>query len=96
MAGRLLKAADSGAGGMQEEGPLNLRQFMPQAAELARQRQLSQRGPRHDISTMRTALRLGRQVVYLFAKSHSCALSCCFMHPPVTVLWVSGIHVKGF
>ena len=35
---------------------------MPQAAELARQRQLSQRGPRHDISTLRTALRLGRQV----------------------------------
>ncbi len=42
--------------------PLNLRQFVPRAAELARQRQLSQRGPRHDISTLRTALRLGRQV----------------------------------
>ena len=41
---------------------MNLRQFVPQAAELARQRQLSQRGPRHDISTLRTALRLGRQV----------------------------------
>lgn len=49
-----------------QEGPLSLRQFVPQAAELARQRQLLQRGPRHDISTMRTALRLGRQVISLF------------------------------
>ena len=51
-----------GAGGVEQDKPLNLRQFVPQAAELARQRQLSQRGPRHDISTLRTALRLGRQV----------------------------------
>ena len=50
------------AGGGEQDKPLNLRQFVPQAAELARQRQLSQRGPRHDISTLRTALRLGRQV----------------------------------
>ena len=64
MAGRLLKAADFGAGGIQEKGPLNLRQFVPQAAELARQLQLSQRGPRHDISALRTALRLGRQVPF--------------------------------
>ncbi len=50
------------AGGGEQDRPLNLRQFVPRAAELARQRQLSQRGPRHDISTLRTALRLGRQV----------------------------------
>lgn len=35
---------------------------MPGAAELARQRQMTQRGPRHELGTLRTALRLGRQV----------------------------------
>ncbi|CAL5229048.1 g12297 [Coccomyxa viridis] len=70
--GRLFSACGLSAdftGGAEQDQPLNLRQFVPQAAELARQRQLSQRGPRHDISTLRTALRLGRQVTVGFAPS---------------------------
>ena len=58
----MLRVLLHNTGGAEQDKPLNLRQFIPQAAELARQRQFSQRGPRHDISTMRTALRLGRQV----------------------------------
>ena len=57
-----------GAGGAEQDRASSLRQFVPQAAELARQRQLSQRGPRHDISTLRTALRLGRQVCTAFQR----------------------------
>ena len=58
----MLRGLLHNTGGAEQDKPLNLRQFVPQAAELARQRQLSHRGPRHDISLMRTALRLGRQV----------------------------------
>ena len=50
------------AGGAEQVGPLRLRQFVPGAAELARQRAMTQRGPRHEMGTLRTALRLGRQV----------------------------------
>ncbi len=50
------------AGGAEQAGPARLREFMPGAAELARQRQMTQRGPRHELGTLRTALRLGRQV----------------------------------
>eukprot|EP00891_Asterochloris_glomerata_P002188 jgi/Astpho2/2188/fgenesh1_pg.00040_%23_36_t len=39
-----------------------LREFMPAAAELSRQREAAQYGPRHQISLVRTALRMGRQV----------------------------------
>ncbi len=50
-------------GGADEGAAARLREFIPAAAELARQRQFSQRGPRHEISALRTALRLGRQVL---------------------------------
>ncbi|KAK9907490.1 hypothetical protein WJX75_004677 [Coccomyxa subellipsoidea] len=54
-------------GGADEGAAACLREFMPAAAELARQRQFTQRGPRHDISALRTALRLGRQVTVGFS-----------------------------
>ncbi|CAL8469784.1 g9326 [Coccomyxa elongata] len=55
------------AGGADVGAASHLRDFIPAAAELARQRQFSQRGPRHEISALRTALRLGRQVTIGFA-----------------------------
>ena len=50
------------AGGAEQAGAPNLREFVPWAAELARQRQFTQRGPAHELHQLRTALRLGRRV----------------------------------
>ena len=44
------------------KAPASLRAFLPAAAEAARQRQGAQIGPRHQLSILRTALRLGRKV----------------------------------
>ena len=44
------------------KAPASLRAFLPAAAEAARQRQGAQMGPRHQLSILRTALRLGRKV----------------------------------
>lgn len=46
----------------QEEGSQRLRLFVPAAAELCRKREADQMGPKHQLSMVRTALRLGRQV----------------------------------
>lgn len=49
-------------GFQQEEGTQRLRLFVPAAAELCRKRDAEQMGPKHQLSMVRTALRLGRQV----------------------------------
>ncbi len=54
---------------MAGRAPASLRAFLPAAAEAARQRQGAAMGPRHRLSIIRTALRLGRKV------SHSDAIS---------------------
>lgn len=57
------RECSSGVGGLQqEEASRRLRLFVPAAAELCRQRQAAQLGPKHQVSMVRTALRLGRQV----------------------------------
>lgn len=64
--GKLLSACglesevDGGLGG--GAATKRLRLFVPSAAEVGRQRQAAQLGPRHQLSMVRTALRLGRQV----------------------------------
>ena len=42
-----------------------LRLFVPSAAEIGRQRESAQLGSRHQLSMVRTALRLGRQVRFM-------------------------------
>lgn len=45
-----------------EQANKRLRLFVPAAAELSRQREATQLGPKHQLSMVRAALRLGRQV----------------------------------
>ncbi|KAL3142705.1 hypothetical protein ABBQ38_003006 [Trebouxia sp. C0009 RCD-2024] len=64
--GRLLSACglqgevEGGLGS--EQANKRLRLFVPAAAELSRQREATQLGPKHQLSMVRAALRLGRQV----------------------------------
>ena len=53
---------EGGLGRAQRGAACALREFVPAAAELSRQREAAQYGPRHQISLVRTALRMGRQV----------------------------------
>ena len=53
---------EGGLGRAQRGAARALREFVPAAAELSRQREAAQYGPRHQISLVRTALRMGRQV----------------------------------
>lgn len=46
-----------------EQANKRLRLFVPAAAELSRQREATQLGPKHQLSMVRAALRLGRQVL---------------------------------
>ena len=45
-----------------EQASKRLRLFVPAAAEMGRQREAAQLGPKSQLSMVRTALRLGRQV----------------------------------
>lgn len=45
-----------------EQASKRLRLFVPAAAEMGRQRAAAQLGPKSQLSMVRTALRLGRQV----------------------------------
>lgn len=45
-----------------EQASKRLRLFVPAAAELSRKRESAQLGPKHQLSMVRAALRLGRQV----------------------------------
>ena len=56
----LCSEVEGGLGG--EQANKRLRLFVPAAAELSRQREATQLGPKHQLSMVRAALRLGRQV----------------------------------
>ena len=56
----LCSEVEGGLGG--EQVHKRLRLFVPAAAELSRQREATQLGPKHQLSMVRAALRLGRQV----------------------------------
>ena len=69
-----------------EQANKRLRLFVPAAAELSRQREANQLGPKHQLSMVRAALRLGRQVPapcplplpLPLALPGTSALCCCF------------------
>lgn len=73
-----------------EQANKRLRLFVPAAAELSRQREATQLGPKHQLSMVRAALRLGRQVPapgplsLPVALPGTSALCCCFVpaHSP--------------
>ena len=69
---QLMPGLPCAAGGADVGTASHLRDFIPSAGELARQRQFIQRGPRHEISALRTALRLGRQVRHCNFPSSMC------------------------
>ena len=64
-----------------EQANKRLRLFVPAAAELSRQREATQLGPKHQLSMVRAALRLGRQVPapcpLPLALPGTSALCCC-------------------
>ena len=68
-----------------EQANKRLRLFVPAAAELSRQREANQLGPKHQLSMVRAALRLGRQVSapcplpLPLALPGTSALCCCLM-----------------
>ena len=70
-----------------EQANKRLRLFVPAAAELSRQRESTQLGPKHQLSMVRAALRLGRQVPAPCplplppAFPSSSALCCCLVPP---------------
>ena len=68
-----------------EQANKRLRLFVPAAAELSRQREAKQLGPKHQLSMVRAALRLGRQVPapcpLPLALSGTSALCCCLVLP---------------
>ena len=61
-----------------EQASKRLRLFVPAAAEMGRQRAAAELGPKSQLSMVRTALRLGRQVTTLHQTdvqaSHGCHL----------------------
>ena len=67
-----------------EQASKRLRLFVPAAAELSRKRESAQLGPKHQLSMVRAALRLGRQVPSAPAP-HSLtpcsAINCSPAHP---------------
>ncbi|KAK9830000.1 hypothetical protein WJX72_009135 [[Myrmecia] bisecta] len=69
--GKLLAACglDAALAGEVAGASQPLRDFLPEAAELLKQRENQQKGPRHQLAVMRSALRLGRQVTVGFVDS---------------------------
>ena len=70
------------AGGLGRQGtaPLptdRLREFLPAAAELARQREGAQQTPRQQIDMLRLTLRMGRQVMQ--PRHSGVGAACCLM-----------------
>ncbi len=70
-----------------EQASKRLRLFVPAAAEMGRQRAAAQLGPKSQLSMVRTALRLGRQVSLLHQTDvqppqgcHSWLSACLFLH----------------
>jgi hypothetical protein len=70
-----------------EQASKRLRLFVPAAAEMGRQREAAQLGPKSQLSMVRTALRLGRQVSLLHQKDvqaqqgcHLWLSACLFLH----------------
>ena len=53
-----------------EQASKRLRLFVPAAAEVGRKREAAQLGPKHQLTMVRTALRLGRQVA--LSSPHLC------------------------
>ena len=80
----------AGSGFVDGKLPASLRAFLPAAAEMARQRQGAQMGPRHRLSILRTALRLGRKVSSPFPSSVSdvdCYVDCSSW-ADVSLMWL--------
>lgn len=70
-----------------EQASKRLRLFVPAAAEMGRQRAAAELGPKSQLSMVRTALRLGRQVSLLHQEdvqapqgSHLWLSGCLFLH----------------